>query len=141
MRKKLQQKGFTLIELMVVIVIVGILAAVAIPKFLDASAKAKMSEAPTVVASYESAQLAYLAETSSLGAIGSLVFESPSNSKWFTYQENGTGTFQAVASATIGDFPQDEYLQSVVDASGDITHSWSSGGATAGERYLPNFVD
>jgi prepilin-type N-terminal cleavage/methylation domain-containing protein len=51
-------KGFTLIELMVVIVIIGVLAALAIPKFTDASAKAKFAEIPTVMSSYDHAQLA-----------------------------------------------------------------------------------
>ncbi|EAQ68134.1 type IV pilin PilA [Synechococcus sp. RS9909] len=41
------QKGFTLVELMIVIVIVGILSAVALPNFLNQTTKAKVSEATT----------------------------------------------------------------------------------------------
>lgn len=41
------QKGFTLVELMIVIVIVGILSAVALPNFLNQTGKAKGTEAKT----------------------------------------------------------------------------------------------
>ena len=46
------EKGFTLVELMIVIVIVGILSAVALPNFLNQTTKAKLTEADTLSSSY-----------------------------------------------------------------------------------------
>lgn len=56
------QKGFTLIELMIVIAIVGILAAVALPAYQDYTARAQMSEALTLAEGQKSAVVEYYSD-------------------------------------------------------------------------------
>ena len=64
MKKQIQQ-GFTLIELMIVVAIIGILAAVAIPAYSDYTAKAQSSEAYTLLAGMKTP----LADASSSGGV------------------------------------------------------------------------
>jgi type IV pilus assembly protein PilA len=56
------KKGFTLIELMIVVAIIGILAAIAIPNFLKFQAKSKQSEAKTNLKGIYTAETGYFGE-------------------------------------------------------------------------------
>jgi len=65
MRKLRNHKGFTLVELMIVVAIIGILAAIAIPNFLNFRLKAKTSEAKSNLGAIRSTEVAYFAEWNS----------------------------------------------------------------------------
>jgi type IV pilus assembly protein PilA len=70
LNRKQSEKGFTLVELLVVIIIIGILAAIALPNFLNQSAKAKQTEAKTNIGTHNRLQTIFRAQ-STTGAFAS----------------------------------------------------------------------
>ncbi|HFA9727609.1 TPA: pilin [Neisseria gonorrhoeae] len=96
------QKGFTLIELMIVIAIVGILAAVALPAYQDYTARAQVSEAILLAEGQKSAVTEYYLN----------------NGKW---PENNTSA--GVASS---DKIKGKYVQKVEVAKGVVTATMAS---------------
>ncbi len=67
MLKLRSKKGFTLIELMIVVAIIGILAAIAIPNFMRFQARSRTTEARTNLGAIYTAQVSYFGEGNSFG--------------------------------------------------------------------------
>jgi type IV pilus assembly protein PilA len=76
------KKGFTLIELMIVVAIIGILAAIAIPNFLRFQAKSKQSEAKTNLGGIFTAETSYFAEHNLFADLNVISWAPVGNAKY-----------------------------------------------------------
>lgn len=92
-------EGFTLIELIVVIVILGILASLAIPTFLNQTFKAKQTEAKVYVSAINTAQKAYFTEKTTLAPnLAALALDILPNTENYNYTVS-TAPQSAIADA------------------------------------------
>jgi len=134
-------KGFTMIELMVVIVIMGVLAVLAIPKLTDVITKAKFGEIPIVVGTWEHAMLAYQAETGAPAtALSDLPVDDPtSSSKWFSYSQTGQALTSVVqTNKKVGPYTGGTSGQSAVSTM-DTTNNFKHTLNGFDKKYMPNF--
>jgi type IV pilus assembly protein PilA len=99
LKGKRGKKGFTLIELMIVVAIIGILAAIAIPNFLRFQAKSKQSEAKTNLGGIFTAETAYFAENNGFANLGTVSW-APTGTPRYRYSTNG-GTDMGLTTLTL----------------------------------------
>lgn len=139
------RKSFTLLELLTVIIIIAILAAIAVPQFFKATERARASEGVHLLGIIRSAQLRYYAEHGVFtNSLDDLDVEIPSR-KYFglptlntpTY---GDGTEQSLVDITRNNVECGSYCNYTLSISDDSGNVICTPGGAANQQCPPGFA-
>jgi len=133
---KKYQQGFTLIELMIVVAIIGILAAIAIPSYQDFTARSKVAEGINLVGSPKTSVAEFVLNTNRWPAAdGSIGYVTPST-KYIksiaVVNQNITVTYKAAAG-----FGADASTIVFTAATSAGGVQWNCTGGNVGNRLRP----
>jgi len=97
------KKGFTLLELIIVVIVIGILASIALPRFVRVAERARIAEAKTILDALRSSQMRYLAQWNTYTGTATNLDTPVPPPKYFTFVTNACSSTigsNAIATAT-----------------------------------------
>ncbi len=133
--KKLQQ-GFTLLELMIVVAIVGILAAIAIPAYKDYIVRSKVSECAATIGACKTSVTEYYNTKNSFPSNASAAGCSTNASQYCSTLSVSSGVITSVVASTTGVGSSDcDLILGPVTGNSEIT-GWT-GRTSCAPKYVP----